>query len=77
MVKVGLLIDSVTLTMTKADSNATMSAQNSVIALPGEPTGRVTIFPGLGTNPPVEIHVTAQDGVTTTTYRVTVERGLF
>ncbi len=76
-VKVGLLIDSVTLTMTKADSNAVLSISNSILAGVGVTTGTVPVFPGLGANPPIEILVTAEDQATTTTYRVTVERGLF
>lgn len=75
-VKVGLLVGSVTLTATKSDPNATMSALNSVIAARGVPTGQVTITPGLGPNLPVGITVIAQDGVTSTTYNVTVIRGL-
>lgn len=76
-VKVGLLVASVTITAMKSDPNATLSALGSVIATAGTPTGQVTITPGLGPNPPVGIAVIAQDGVTSTTYRVTVTRGLF
>lgn len=76
-VKVGLLVGSVTITATKSDPNATMSALGAVIATAGTPTGQVTITPGLGPNPPVGITVIAQDGVNRTTYNVTVTRGLF
>lgn len=75
-VKVGLLVPDVTIKATKSDPNATMSALGSVIARAGTPTGQVTITPGLGPNLPVGITVIAQDGVTSTTYNVTVIRGL-
>jgi hypothetical protein len=75
-VKVGLLVPDVTIKATKSDPNATMSALGSVIATAGTPTGQVIISPGLGPNPPVGIAVIAQDGVTSTTYNVTVIRGL-
>ena len=76
-VRVGLLVGSITITATKSDPNATLSALGSVIATAGTPTGQVTISPGLGPNPPVGITVIAQDGVSSTTYNVTVIRGLF
>ncbi len=76
-VKVGLLVPDVTITATKSDPNATMSALGSVIARAGTPIGKVIITPGLGPNPPVGITVIAQDGVTSTTYNITVTRGLF
>jgi hypothetical protein len=76
-VKVGLLVGSVTITATKTDPNAIMSALGSVIAVGGIPTGSVTVSPGLGLNPPVEIIVTAQDRIRTTTYTVVITRGLF
>jgi hypothetical protein len=76
-VNVGILVGSVTITATKSDPNAVMSALGSVIAAAGTPTGQVTISPGLGPNPPVNILVIAQDGVTRTTYTVTVTRSLF
>ncbi|MFZ3012636.1 MAG: cadherin-like beta sandwich domain-containing protein [Nitrospira sp.] len=76
-VNVGILIGSVTITATKSDPNAVMSALGSVISAAGTPTGQVIIYPGLGPNPPVNILVIAQDGVTSTTYSVTVTRGLF
>jgi hypothetical protein len=73
-VTVGLLISSVTITATKSDPNAVMSALGSVIAAAGVPTGQVTVSPGLGANPPINILVIAQDGVTSTTYTITVTR---
>ncbi|HRI39965.1 MAG TPA: cadherin-like beta sandwich domain-containing protein [Nitrospira sp.] len=76
-VNVGLLVPDVTIKATKSDPNATMSALGSVIATAGTPTGQVTIMPGLGPNPPVGITVIAQDGVSSTTYNITVTRGLF
>ncbi|MDH4154554.1 MAG: cadherin-like beta sandwich domain-containing protein [Nitrospira sp.] len=77
-VKVGLLFPgNVKLTATKSDSNATMSALGSVIALPGVPTGQVTITPGFGIGTTVNIDVRAEDGVNSTTYRITAIRGLF
>jgi Cadherin-like beta sandwich domain len=75
-VKVGLLVAGITITATKSDPNATLSALGSVIATAGTPTGQVTISPGLGPSPPVGITVIAQDGVNSTTYNVTVIRGL-
>lgn len=76
-VKVGLLVGSVTITATKTDPNAVMSSLGSVIAAGGTPTGSVTVSPGIGPNPPMEIIVTAQDRIKTTTYTVVVTRGLF
>lgn len=76
-VNVGLLVGSITFTATKSDPNATMSALGSVISAAGTSTGQVTITPGLGPNPPVGITVIAQDGVNSTTYNITVTRGLF
>ena len=73
-VKVGILTGSVTITMTKSDLNAVMSALGSVIAAAGTQTGQVTVSPGLGLNPPINILVTAQDGVTHTTYTLTITR---
>jgi hypothetical protein len=63
--------DSVTVSATKADPNAVMSAQGSVIARAGTPTGQVTIAPP-GTE--VVIAVSAQDQASTTQYTITVNR---
>ncbi|CUS35874.1 hypothetical protein COMA1_20493 [Candidatus Nitrospira nitrosa] len=76
-VQVGLLVGGVTISATKTDPNATMSSLGSVIAAPGNPTGQVTVAPGLGIGVPVDIQVIAQDGINTTTHRITVNRGLF
>ena len=76
-VNVGLLVGSVTITATKSDPNAVMSALGAVIAAGGIPAGTVTLSPGLGTNPPVDIIVIAQDGVARKTYSIAVTRGLF
>lgn len=76
-VTVSLLVGNVTITATKSDPNATMSALGSVIASPGVQTGQVTVSPGLGVGTNVEITVIAQDGMNTTTYTITVTRGLF
>lgn len=63
--------DTVNVSATKADANALMSAQGSVIAQAGTPTGQVTIAPP-GTE--VVIAVSAQDQASTTQYTVTVNR---
>jgi Cadherin-like beta sandwich domain len=63
-------VPSITVTATKSDPNATMSALGSVIAAPGTSTGEVTIL--TGTNTTVEITVIAQDGVSTNVYKITV-----
>lgn len=76
-VTVGLLIGSVTIIATKSDPNATLSALGSVIAPPGVPIGQVTVAPGLGVGTKVDMIVIAQDGIHTTTYSITVIRGLF
>jgi hypothetical protein len=76
-VQVGLLVGSVTLTATKSDPNATMSALGSLIASPGTPTGQVTVTPGFGIGTTVNIDVRAEDGVNSATYTITVIRGLF
>ncbi|NGZ03111.1 MAG: hypothetical protein CV090_08685 [Nitrospira sp. WS238] len=72
--QVGILVGSVTITTTKSDPNAVMSALGSVIAAAGSQTGQVTVSPGLGLNPPINILVTAQDGVASTTYSITITR---
>lgn len=65
--------DQVTLSATKSDPNAVMSAFGSVIAVAGVPTGNVTAIVGLGTTVPVAIHVIAPDG-SPKTYTVNVFR---
>ena len=76
-VTVAFLTGNVTLTATKSDPNATMSALGSAIALPGVPTGQVTVTPGLGIGTPVDIIVRAEDGVNSAIYTIRVIRGLF
>ncbi|UVT16574.1 MAG: cadherin-like beta sandwich domain-containing protein [Nitrospira sp.] len=66
-------VASVTLSATKSDPNAVMSASGSVIAAAGDSTGQVTASVGLGTTTEVLITVTAPDG-TPKTYRITVSR---
>ncbi len=65
--------DRVTLSATKSDPNAVMSAFGSAIAAAGVPTGNVTAIVGLGTTVPVAIHVIAPDG-SPKTYTVNVFR---
>jgi hypothetical protein len=66
-------VDSVIISATKSDLNAVMSAFGSVIAAAGTPTGQVSV-PLSGRRTTVDITVTAQDGVTTKTYTITVTR---
>lgn len=67
-------VDSITVSATKSDPNAVMSASGSVIAAAGTPTGQVTVPLGLGTSTPVTISITAQDGISTKAYTITVNR---
>ena len=55
-------VDRLTVSATKSDPNAVMSALGSVIAAAGVSTGQVTITPGLGANTSVAITVIAPDG---------------
>lgn len=64
-------MDSVTVSATKADPNAVMSAAGSVIAAAGTQTGQVTISPP---RTDVVITVIAQDQLSTTSYTITVNR---
>lgn len=61
-VEVPAAVDQVTVTATKSDPNAVMSASGSVIAAAGVPTGHVTVSPGLGTGTSVAITVIAPNG---------------
>ncbi len=71
-VTVGSSIDSVTVSATKADSNAVLSG--SVVAGAGTATGQATIpLGGQGTSTAVSITVTAPNG-DSKTYRITVNR---
>ena len=67
-------VDSMTLTATKSDLNAVMSASGSVIAPAGVLTGSVSSPLGLGTTTLFTITVIAQDGVSTRPYTITVFR---
>jgi hypothetical protein len=66
-------VDSVIISATKSDSNAAMFAFGSVIAGAGTPTGQVSV-PLRGRHTEVDITVTAQNGVSTKTYTITVTR---
>ncbi len=59
-------VDSLTVSATKSDPDAVMSAFGSVIAAAGTPTGNVTVPLGLGTITPIAITVTAPNGVSKT-----------
>ncbi|BFU89681.1 MAG: hypothetical protein NTAFB01_08680 [Nitrospira sp.] len=66
-------VDSVIISATKSDPNAVMSAFGSVIAAAGTPTGQVPVTLR-GRRVKVDISVTAQDGLSTKTYTITVIR---
>jgi hypothetical protein len=66
-------VDSVLISATKSDPNAVMSALNAVIAAAGTPAGQVSI-PLNRRRTAVDITVTAQNGVSTRTYTITVIR---
>jgi hypothetical protein len=67
-------IDSLTVTATKSDPDAVMSASGAVIATTGIVTGSVSSPLGLGGTTVFTITVIAQDGVTTRPYTVNVFR---
>lgn len=68
-------VTTVTVSATKSDPNATMSG--SVTAGPGQATGQATItLHGPGTSTPVSITVTAQNGTSSKTYTIIVNRAL-
>jgi Cadherin-like beta sandwich domain len=67
-------VDSLTVTATKSDPNAVMSASGSVIAPAGVLTGSVSSPLGLGTTTLFTITVIAQDGVSTRPYTINVFR---
>jgi Cadherin-like beta sandwich domain len=67
-------VDSLTVTATKSDPNAVMSASGAVIAPAGVATGSVSSALGLGTMTLFTITVIAQDGVSTRLYTITVFR---
>lgn len=67
-------VDSITVSATKSDPTSVMSASGSVIAAAGVPAGQKSVSLGLGTSTPVTIALTAQDGISTTAYTITVNR---
>jgi Cadherin-like beta sandwich domain len=67
-------VDSLTVTATKSDPNAGMSASGAEIAPAGVATGSVSSALGLGTTTLFTITVRAQDGVSTRPYTITVFR---
>ena len=73
-VDVASSVDTITISAVKSDPNAVMSSSGGVIAPPGDPTGSVSVPLGLGTSTSTTIAVTAEDRVTTKTYRITVNR---
>ena len=73
-VDVASSVDTITISAVKSDPNAVMSSSGGVIAPPGDPTGSVSVPLGLGTSTSIAITVTAEDRVTTKTYRITVNR---
>ncbi|MCS6305045.1 MAG: cadherin-like beta sandwich domain-containing protein [Nitrospira sp.] len=66
-------VNSVVLTATKSDPQATMSALGSVIAAPGVPDGQVSVTL-LGATTEVVITVIAQDMTSETRYTITVNQ---
>ncbi|MFO0700984.1 MAG: cadherin-like beta sandwich domain-containing protein [Nitrospira sp.] len=64
-------VDSVTISATKSDPNAVMSAFGSVIAAAGTPTGQVSI-PLRERRTEVDLNITAQDGMTTRIYAISI-----
>lgn len=68
-------VESVTITATKSDPDATLSALGSVIAAPGVPSGPVTLPVVPGVNPPLLIDVIAPNN-DLKTYTITVDRAL-
>jgi hypothetical protein len=66
-------VDSMIVSATKSDPNAVMSAFGSVIAAAGTPTGQISV-PLSGRRTKVDITVTAQNGLSTKTYSITVTR---
>jgi hypothetical protein len=66
-------VDSVIISATKSDPNATIFAFGSVIAAAGTPTGQVSVTLS-GKRTEADITVTAQDGVSSTPYIITIIR---
>jgi hypothetical protein len=66
-------VDSVIISATKSDPNATMFAFGAVIAAAGTQTGQVSVPLG-GKRTEADITVTAQDGLSTNSYTITIIR---
>ncbi len=66
-------VDDVTISATKSDPNAVLSALGSVIAAAGTPTGQVPVTLK-GRRTEVSVTVIAQDGVSASTYTITITR---
>ena len=66
-------VDSVSISATKSDPDATLSALGSVIAAAGTPTGQVAVIVR-GRRTEVALTVIAQDGLSTKTYGLTIIR---
>lgn len=66
-------VDSVTLSATKSDPQAMMSALGSVITAAGIREGHISV-PLTGRRTEVDLTITAQDGVTTRSYTITIIR---
>ncbi len=66
-------VESVTISATKSDPNAVLSATGSTLAAAGTTTGQISL-PLQGRRTEVDLTVTAQDGVNTQAYAITVIR---
>lgn len=64
-------VDRVTISATKSDPNAVLSALGSIIAAAGTPTGQISV-PVRERRTEVDLTVTAQDGVTTRSYAISI-----
>jgi hypothetical protein len=67
-------VDIITVSATKSDPDARMSALGRTIANQGNPTGSVTVPLGLGTSTSIAISVIAEDQVSRRTYTINVNR---
>lgn len=73
-VDVASAVDSITVSATKSDPDARMSALGRTIANSGDASGSVTVLIGLGTSASIAISVIAEDQVSTKTYTINVNR---
>ena len=62
-------VEQVTISATKSDPNAVLSALGSIIAAAGTQTGQISV-PLTGRRTEMDLTVTAQDGVTTRSYAI-------